>query len=158
MLKKIFFVVVAFVLFVQFVPHNFVKVNPEIVKKFSVLSFLNTPQQNQENYLHALNLESSGSYKDAYYSYNYVSRLYAAYPAALYHQGKCAEALDDYKTAIRKYKQITVECHDSELAPAAHYRLAQMYMRKTLYSKAKKELQHLEERHYETEYSKASYY
>ena len=84
---------------------------------------------NRGFYKDALALEKNKEYKQAYYAYKKVSPMYCAYDAVLYHQSLCASKIEDEKTAIKKLETLVGKYPNSRLAPSAHYRLAQAYLR-----------------------------
>lgn len=113
---------------------------------------------NRGFYKDALALEKNKEYKQAYYAYKKVSPMYCAYDAVLYHQSLCASKIEDEKTAIKKLETLVGKYPNSRLAPSAHYRLAQAYLRDDEDVKAKRTFKKIISKYPDTEYKTASYY
>lgn len=113
---------------------------------------------NRNFYKEALALEQNKEYRQAYYAYKKVAPIYCAYDAVLYHQALCSSKIEDEKTAIKKLETLVNKYPNSKLAPVAHYKLAQAYLRNNEDAQAKRTFKKIAKKYPDTEYKIASYY
>lgn len=141
--QKIFLIVIA-VLFVFSLIRNVSRLIPET--------------RNYETYTVALKKYNNNNFSDSYLMFGKISRFSKLKSAAIYRQALCAEKLGDYKTEIKKYKEIIKSYPHSELATRAKYLKAQGLYEDENYKKAKKEFKNIIKKYPQTDYSIAAKY
>ena len=84
-----------------------------------------TPAKTRQIYRDALSDMRKEDFSNAYYLFSRISFLSQLKPIALYHQGECADALQDYETAVKKYQLLFKVYPSNKLSIKAKYLAAQ---------------------------------
>ena len=84
-----------------------------------------TPSKSRQIFADALSDMHDKDYSNAYYLFSRISFLSNLKPIALYHQGECADKLEDYDTAVKKYKMLFPIYPSNKLSLKAKYLAAQ---------------------------------
>lgn len=84
-----------------------------------------TPAKSRQIYSEALSDMRKKDFSNAYYLFSRISFFSQLKPTALYHQGECADALEDYGTAVKKYKMLFKIYPRNKLSVKAKYLAAQ---------------------------------
>ena len=84
-----------------------------------------TPAKSKQIYTDALSDMQKDDFSNAYYLFSRISFLSNLKPVALYHQGECADKLEDYNTAVKKYKMLFTIYPTNKLSLKAKYLAAQ---------------------------------
>ena len=116
-----------------------------------------SPAKTRQIYREALSDMQKEDYSNAYYLFSRVSMFSALKPAALYHQGECADNLEDYDTAVKKYQILFKLYPSNKLSIKAKYLTAQNLI-KTKPELAKKYFKEIIEKAPHTDYAIASEY
>lgn len=87
--------------------------------------FHQTPAKTRQIYSEALADMQKEDYSNAYYLFSRVSAFSPLKPIALYHQGECADKLEDYDTAVKKYQMLFKIYPSNKLSAKAKYLAAQ---------------------------------
>src|SRR5574344_649930 len=115
-------------------------------------------QTNIQTYSDALEKYNDGYFQKAYYEFSQISRTSPIKQAAIYRQAQCAEHLEDNKTAIKKYKELTGFFPTSQLALRAKYLMAQDYYQSKKYRLAKRNFSAILRWNSDSDYAFASEY
>lgn len=89
------------------------------------LSQYQTPAKSRQIYKDALSDMQKDDFSNAYYLFSRISFLSNLKPIALYHQGQCADELEDYSTAVKKYQMLFKMYPANKLSVKAKYLAAQ---------------------------------
>lgn len=84
-----------------------------------------TPAKSRQIFRDALSDMQEDDYSNAYYLFSRISFLSKLKPIALYHQGECADKLEDYGTAVKKYQMLFKIYPSNKLSLKAKYLAAQ---------------------------------
>ncbi len=112
----------------------------------------------REIYREAKYDQDNNEYISAYYKYKNISKNYIAYDLVLFQQAKCASAIEDEQTAIKKLKIILKKYPDSKIASETSYNLGQAYLRYGQKENAKNQFLKTIELYPNTNFAKGSYY
>lgn len=115
-------------------------------------------EKNTQIYEHALLDYQNNEFQNAYYLFGKIPKSSKLKAAALYRQGICAQKLDDFKSAIKKYNQLIGIGQNLELDIRARYLKAQTYYGGREYSKARKEFNYIIKKYPQSDYAIASNY
>lgn len=138
-----------------------------IVSAFAVLilivltNIVNTTQMSEKDfktYRQGLVYLKAKDYENAYFNFSNVSKNSAIYEIALLRQGLCADDLNDYETATKKYRMFIEKYPESMFIKKAYYALAQNYFRTKDYNKAEKTFNTIRKNFKDSEYKIASSY
>lgn len=145
--KKLKFICItaAFAVLILIVLSNIVKMTQVSDKDF-------------KTYRQGLAFLNAKDFENAYFNFSNVSKNSAIYEIALLRQGLCADELNDYETASKKYRLFIEKYPDSIFLKKAYYALAQNYFRSKDYSKAEKTFNTIRKNFKDTEYATASNY
>ncbi len=102
--------------------------------------------------------QDNNEYISAYYKYKNISKDYIAYDLVLFQQAKCASAIEDEQTAIKKFKIILKKFPDSRIASETSYNLGQAYLRYGQNENAKNQFLKTIQNYPNTNFAKGSYY
>src|SRR5574344_1828708 len=108
-------------------------------------------------YSEALTDFQNGKYQNAYYLFSKVSFFSNLKPVAVYHQGECANMLDDSKSAVKQYSFLFNNYSSHPLSLRAKYLAAQDLV-KINPKRAKKYFERIKKTAPNTEYGIASEY
>ncbi len=109
-------------------------------------------------YKQAKYYQDNNEYISAYYKYKNISKNYIAYDLVLFQQAKCAGAIEDEKTAIKKFEQILKKYPDSKIASETSYNLGQAYLRYGQKENAQKQFLKTIKNYPNSNFAKGSYY
>lgn len=109
-------------------------------------------------YQQGLSYFNQKDFENAYFNFNNVSKNSAIYEIALYRQALCADELNDFDTATKKYRMFLEKFPESLFAQKANYSLAQNYFRVKDYTKSEKIFNNLRKDFKDSDYAKASNY
>lgn len=84
-----------------------------------------TPSKSRQVYADALSDMKEQDFSNAYYLFSKIGVLSTLKPVALFHQGECADKLEDYNTAVKKYKMLFTLYPKHKLSLKAKYLAAQ---------------------------------
>lgn len=87
--------------------------------------FHQTPAKSRQIYREALSDMRKEDFSNAYYLFSRISFFSQLKPIALYHQGECADKLEDYDTAVKKYQMLFKIYPSNKLSIKAKYLAAQ---------------------------------
>lgn len=145
--KKLKFVAIAsaFAVLILIVLTNVVKMTQMSEKDF-------------KTYRQGLAYLKAKDYENAYFNFSNVSKNSAIYEIALLRQGLCADDLNDFETATKKYRLFIEKYPESIFVQKAYYALAQNYFRAKDYNKAVKTFNTIRKNYKDSEYKIASSY
>lgn len=109
-------------------------------------------------YKEGLQKYEKNNYSQAYKMFGKVSRFAKIKPAAVYRQAICAEKLEDYKTAERRYKDLATHSNAYSLSVRAKYLRAKILFDSEKYKKASREFKNIIKKYPDTDYALASQY
>lgn len=115
------------------------------------------PAKTGEIYKEALSDMSKENYSNAYYLFSKISFLSNLKPLAIYHQGECADRLEDKDAAIKQYKLMFKLYPRHALSVKSKYLAAQDLIEKNP-KRAKKYFDEIIIRYPDTDYAIASEY
>lgn len=84
-----------------------------------------TPVKSKQIYTNALSDMKEDNFSNAYYLFSRISFFSNLKPVALFHQGECADKLEDYNTAVKKYQMLFKLYPTNKLSLKAKYLAAQ---------------------------------
>lgn len=96
--------------------------------------------------------------ENAYYNFSAVSKTSAIYEIALLRQALCADELNDYSTATKKFRMYIEKYPDSIFVQKAYYALAQNHFKEKDYNKAEKTFNDIKKLFKDTDYKTAADY
>lgn len=109
-------------------------------------------------YKQGLEYYNKEDYQNAYYNFSKITPLSSLFLNAIYKEAKCADLLNDNKTAIKKYNLLEKSIKNKDITPYIIWRKGNIYYAMENTSKAKKEFLKLKNKYNETEYGIASNY
>lgn len=115
------------------------------------------PYKTDELYSAAIKDYSDKNYSSAYAKFSNVIVTSQLKPLAVYHQGVCADKVEDYNAAIKQYKFFLLLYPNHKLATRVKYNLAQDLVNQRPH-KAKKIFEGIIKSHPDTDYAIASEY
>lgn len=116
-----------------------------------------TPAKTNEIYKEALSDMKKENYSNAYYLFSKISFFSGLKPIAIYHQGECADKLEDKNSAVKQYKLMFKLYPSHALSVKSKYLAAQSLM-DTNPKLAKKYFDEIILHHPETDFAIASEY
>ena len=87
------------------------------------------PAKTEKIYANALSDMKKADYSNAYYLFSKVSFFSPLKPVAIYHQAECADKLEDFDTAVKKYEMLFKIYPSNKLSTKAKYLAAQNLMK-----------------------------
>ncbi len=129
-----------------------------IVIAVNIPRYWASEETNIQNYSTALEEYNNGNYQHSYFVFSKIARTSPLKEASIYRQALCAEHLNDNRTAIKKYKELTRFYPTSALTIRAKYLKAQDYYQSKKYGKAKREFKRVLSKYPKTDYATASEY
>lgn len=124
----------------------------------NIFQMTQVSEKDFKTYRQGLTYLNAKDFENAYYNFSNVSKNSAIYEIALLRQGLCADDLNDYDTAIKKYRLFIEKYPDSMFIQKAYYALAQNYFRAKDYNKAEKTFHSIRKLFKDSEYTIASNY
>ncbi len=115
------------------------------------------PAKTKQIYSQALGDMKNENYSNAYYLFSKVGLFSNLKPVAVYHQAECADKLEDYDSAVKKYKMVFRFFPSSKLSIKAKYLAAQNLI-KTNPNLAKKYFKEIIEKAPNSDYAIAAEY
>ncbi len=109
-------------------------------------------------YSQGLEFYENKDYQNAYYNFSKIYPASKLFYNSLYKQAKCADLIDDKKTAIKKYETLNKLVKNKYISPFVLWRLGNLYEETNKKYKAKKTYLKLNEKYKDSEYSIASNY
>ncbi len=119
--------------------------------------FAQPPHRTDEIYVEALDLYNKKEYSRSYFKFSKIIFASQLKPLAIYHQGICAEKVDDINGAIKKYNLFLTLYPKHILATRVKYNLAQILIEKEP-SRAKKYFENIIKNQADSDYAIASEY
>ncbi len=116
-----------------------------------------TPARTKDIYKEALSDMKKANYSNAYYLFSKISFLSTLKPIAIYHQGECADKLEDTDSAIKQYNLLFKLYPKHALSIKAKYLTAQDLLEKNP-KRAKKYFDEIITHYPNTDYAIASEY
>lgn len=134
-----------------------------IVIIFLILSFYFVFIKSREKinfnyYKQGLEYYKKNDYQNAYYNFSKIYPFSSFYLNSVFKQAKCADLLDDTKTALNKYKTFETFIKNEDITPFVLWREGNIYYKKENSNKAKAVFQKLNREYKNTEYGIASNY
>ena len=121
------------------------------------LLFAQPPQKTDEIYSDALSLYEKEEYSKSYFEFSKVSYMSILKPLAIYHQGVCADKIEDKAAAIQQYRFFLFLYPQHVLSTRVKYNLAQDLVDKDPY-RAHKYFESIIKHYPHTDYAIASEY
>lgn len=116
-----------------------------------------TPAKTNEIYKEALSDMKKENYSNAYYLFSKISFFSNLKPIAIYHQGECADKLEDKNSSVKQYKRLFKFYPGHVLSVKSKYLAAQSLL-DTNPKRAKKYFDEIIEHYPDTDYAIASEY
>lgn len=123
-----------------------------------IVYFYSQKSDAPDYYKQGLTYYQNGDFQNAYYNFSKVMPLSDIYYNALFRSAKSADAISDYKTAIRNYTIFNFLLKDKNVSPFILWRLGNLYYESGKTAKAKNTFLDLIKLYPESEYGIASYY
>lgn len=142
---KFIFITSAFAVLILIVLSNVVKMTQISDKDF-------------KTYHQGLSYIEKKDFENAYFNFSNVSKTSALYEIALLRQAMCADELNDFDTAVKKFKMFIEKYPESIFVKKAYYSLAQNYFRQKDYNRAEKTFNDIRKLFKDSEYKIASSY
>ena len=121
--------------------------------------FLKSKLQNSiVYYKQGLEYYNKGDYQNAYYNFSKIYPADKLFLNATYKEAKCADFLNDYKTALRKYSVLEFFIKDENITPFILWRKGNIYLNSNSKLKAKSEFLKLRKEYKTSEYGIAANY
>lgn len=112
-----------------------------------------------KTYKQGVEFINKGDYQNAYFNFANISKTSKLYEIALVREAMCADELNDYETATKKYNTFIERYPDSVFIKKVYYSLGQNYFKKNEYKKAEKVFEQLKKIAEKDEYAiGANYY
>ena len=124
----------------------------------NVFKMTRVSEKDFQTYSQGLSYLNKGDFENAYFNFSNVSKNSAIYEIALLRQGLCADELNDFETAIKKYRLFIEKYPESLFVQKVYYALAQNYFRAKDYTKAEKTFNDIKRFFKDSEYKTASNY
>ena len=115
------------------------------------LNYLNYYKQGENFY-------NKGDFQNAYYNFSRILPASDLFLNSLYKQAKCADQLNDTKTALNKYKTLEKLIKNEDITPFFIWRQANIYLEENNNKKAYDTLLKLKKNYENSEYAIASSY
>lgn len=115
------------------------------------------PQKTDEIYMNALDLYNKKEYSKSYFTFSKVIFTSQLKPLAIYHQGVCADKIDDKDAAIKQYRLFLLVYPRHILATRVKYYLAQDLIEKNPH-KSRKYFESIIKSNPDSDYAIASEY
>ena len=109
-------------------------------------------------YKQGLEYYNKGDYQNAYYNFSKIYPADKLFLNATYKEAKCADFLNDYKTALRKYSVLEFFIKDENITPFILWRKGNIYLNSNSKLKAKSEFLKLRKEYKTSEYGIAANY
>ena len=103
-------------------------------------------------YQQGLQYYNKSDFQNAYFNFSKIPPGSKLFLNAVYKQAKCADMLDDKKTAIKKYEILYAFIKDENIAPFILWRIGNLYKEQNNNSKARSAFLKLKKQYPETEY------
>lgn len=123
--------------------------------------FLYVKSKDNDNityYKQGLEYYNKEDYQNAYYNFSKILPFSNFYLNSLFKQAKCADILNDTKTALNKYKILELLIQNEDITPFVLWREGNIYYKKEDFKSAKNILLKLRKSYPDTEYGIASNY
>ncbi len=124
----------------------------------NVVKMTQVSEKDIKTYKQGLYYAKTKDFENAYFNFSNVSKNSAIYEIALLRQGLCADELNDYETASKKYRLFIERYPESIFIKKAYYSLAQNYFRAKDYNKAEKTFNYIKKNFKEDDYKTAANY
>ena len=109
-----------------------------LIVLINVFNMTRVTEKDFQTYRQGLEYLNKNDFENAYFNFSNVSKNSAIYEIALLRQAICADELNDYDTAIKKYRLFIEKYPESVFVKKAYYSLAQNYFRAKDYNRAEK--------------------
>ena len=129
-----------------------------LIVLINVFNMTRVSEKDFQTYRQGLEYLNKKDFENAYYNFSNVSKNSAIYEIALLRQALCADELNDFDTAIKKYRLFIEKYPDSVFIQKAYYSLAQNYFRAKDYNRAEKTFNDIKRYYKESEFKTASSY
>lgn len=124
----------------------------------NVVKMTQVSDKDIKTYRQGLTYLKAKDFENAYFNFSNVSKNSAINEIALLRQGLCADDLNDYETAAKKYRLFIEKYPESMFIQKAYYSLAQNYFREKEYNKAEKTFNDIRKMFKDSDYKTASSY
>lgn len=122
------------------------------------LSVVTEESTNERFYRQGVEFAKQADYQNAYWNLNKISMGSKLAPASLYRQALCAERLEDWDLASKKYSKLIKRFPKSIFTPKGKYNLAQIYYKQDDLKKSESLFLDIKEHYPETNFAIAADY
>lgn len=124
----------------------------------NIFKMTQVSEKDYKTYQQGLYYLNKNDLENAYFNFSNVTKTSAIYEIALLRQALCADELNDYQTATKKYRLFIEKYPDSIFMQKAYYALAQNYFKEKEYNKAEKIFNDIKKLFKDSDYKTASDY
>ena len=124
-----------------------------------VFNMASVTDKDFKTYRQGVEYLKKNDFQNAYFNFTNISKTSKLYEIALLREATCADELNDYETAVKKYNAFIERYPESIFIKKVYYSLGQNYFKKNEYKKAEKVFEKIRKLSEDDEYSiGAAYY